>query len=179
MNPHDSSPLIFLVGYRGSGKSTVGPRLARELRWEFIDADDRIEAGAGRSITAIFASEGEAGFRERESAVLRELAERSRQVIATGGGMVERPANREALRRSGWCVWLRGDPTTLWERVRDDPASGVRRPALTGHTGLREVEEMVQAREPLYGATAHYVVETAGKSPDEVVSVILAAWTSS
>ena len=99
--------------------------------------------------------------------------------VATGGGVVERPANREVLRRSGWCVWLRGDPATLWERIRDDPTSHGRRPALTTQTGLREVEGMVQAREPLYGQTAHFTVETAGKSPDEVVSAILAAWTSS
>jgi shikimate kinase len=111
--------------------------------------------------------------------MLQELAGRGRRVIATGGGVVERPANREVLRRCGWCVWLRGDPATLWERVRDDPTSRVRRPALTGHAGLREVEAMVQAREPLYRETAHFAIETAGTSPGEVVSAILAAWTSS
>jgi len=179
VNPHDGPPLIFLIGYRGSGKSTVGPPLAAELGWDFVDADDLIEARAGQSITQIFASEGEAGFRDRESAMLQELSGRGRHVIATGGGMVERPANREVLRRSGWCVWLRGDPATLWERVRDDPTSHGRRPALTALAGIREVEEKVQAREPVYRETAHFAVETAGKSPDEVVSAILAAWTSS
>src|SRR5947209_12500962 len=86
----DRPPLIFLIGYRGSGKSTVGPRLAAALGWDFVDADDLIEARAGRSIAAIFASEGETGFRDRESAMLRELAGRGRHVIATGGGIVGR-----------------------------------------------------------------------------------------
>ena len=74
MRPHDGPPLIVLIGYRGSGKSTVGPRLAAELGWDFVDADDVIEARAGQTIAEIFASEGEAGFRDRETAMLRELA---------------------------------------------------------------------------------------------------------
>jgi shikimate kinase len=169
---------IFLVGYRGSGKSTVGWRLAAALDWEFADADLILEERAGRSVAAIFAEDGEAGFREREAANLRELAAWPRHVIATGGGAVLRPDNRELLRTSGWVVWLSGDPTTLWQRIERDPATQVRRPPLTEQSGPAEVEALVRAREPHYREVAHCEVATAGKSPDEIVSAILSAWTS-
>src|SRR4051794_29603842 len=95
---------VYLVGARGSGKTTVGRLLADRLGWPFIDADDVIEARAGRSVTGIFAAEGEVGFRDREAAVLAEAAGLSRHVIATGGGAVLRPATRELLRSAGFCV---------------------------------------------------------------------------
>src|SRR4051812_17648318 len=103
-------PRLFLIGYRGTGKSTVGPLLAAALGWEFADADDLIEAAAGRSVADIFAAEGEAGFRDREAAALAELCRGERRVVATGGGAVLRPANRELLAASGFVAWLTAPP---------------------------------------------------------------------
>ncbi|HET6574898.1 MAG TPA: shikimate kinase [Fimbriiglobus sp.] len=168
-------PRLFLVGYRGTGKSTVGPLLATVLRWQFLDADDRIEAAAGKSIADIFAAEGEAGFRDWESAVLAELCRQDRRVIATGGGVVLRPANRELLSTAGYVAWLTASPKAVWQRMQSDPTTAARRPNLTtgGHA---EVANLMAARESLYRQTAHGTFPTEGRSPGDVAAAILAAW---
>ena len=170
-----SPRLIFLVGPRGSGKSTVARLLAGRLGWGWADADDVLEARAGESIRALFAREGEAGFRDRESAVLEDLCRLRRHVIATGGGVVVREANRGLLRRSGWVAWLTADADTLWGRLRGDAATAERRPALTVG-GREEVDQLLRAREPLYRACADCVVPTAGRTPEAVAGEVLAAW---
>src|SRR5438034_11361464 len=104
------APRLFLVGYRGTGKTAVGGLLAGALGWSFADADARLEAAAGKSVADVFRDEGEPGFRDREAAVLAELCRAERHVVATGGGVVLRPANRELLRRSGHVVWLTATP---------------------------------------------------------------------
>jgi shikimate kinase len=171
--------LIYLVGYRGSGKTTVGRLLARQIGWPFLDADDLLEAQAGRTVAEVFATEGESGFRERESAVLRDVATRRRHVIATGGGVVLRDENRRLLKATGFGVWLTGTAETCFQRFQDDPTTRDRRPALTSLPGLAEVERMLREREPLYREVAHLVVATENQSPEEVVSTILSAWATS
>lgn len=123
--------LLFLIGYRGSGKTTVGRILADRLGWAFVDADDRTEAAAGKSIAAIFAAEGEAGFRAREADTLAVLCRLTNHVVATGGGVVLRPANRELLRSVGFVAWLVASPEAAWERLTADPTTSDRRPNLT------------------------------------------------
>jgi shikimate kinase len=174
-----TSERIFLIGYRGAGKTTVGRLLAARLGWPFLDADDMLEARAGMSVAAIFAAEGEASFREREAANLRELSKLERNVIATGGGIVLRADNRRLLRASGHCVWLTGRPATLYQRLQGDPTTRDRRPALTELPGPAEVERLLGEREPLYREVAHSVVATEDQSPEAVVSAILSAWASS
>jgi shikimate kinase len=166
---------IYLVGPRGSGKTTVGRLLAERLECKFLDADVELEAGAGRSIAEIFAAEGESGFRAREAKLLAELARLDGHVIACGGGMVLRPENRERLRNTGLCVWLAGEPATLCRRIDCDPTTASRRPALTNLSGSAEMERLVREREPHYREVAHLAVDTDGRSPDEVVSAILSA----
>jgi shikimate kinase len=166
---------IILIGYRGSGKTTVGRILARELGWEFADADEHLEAAAGRSIAAIFAAEGEPGFRDRESATLADLCRRDRLVIATGGGAVLRPANRELLREAGFVAWLVTDPETSWARLSGDPTTADRRPNLTPAGGFAEVKALIAARTPLYRDLAHFSTETDAQSPDAVANAILSA----
>ena len=132
---------LFLIGLRGSGKTTIARLLAGRLRWEWLDADDVLEMRYGKSIRAIFAEEGEASFRDKESLLLTELCERRRCVVSTGGGVVVRPANRQLLRASGIVVWLTADVDTLWHRLQDDDG---KRPALTVG-GRAEVEEILRS----------------------------------
>jgi shikimate kinase len=164
--------LVILIGPRGSGKTTVAALLAEGLGWTWVDADCVLEQRAGRSIRDIFAAEGEAGFRLRERAILSELCDRERIVIATGGGAVLHPENRERLRGAGTVVWLTADPQTLHQRTSADAQSAQRRPAL-GQGGIEEVVAVLAAREPLYRECAHFIVDTAGRSPAEVAAEVL------
>jgi len=166
--------LLFLVGPRGSGKSTVGRLLARRLGWGFVDADARLEERAGMTIREVFEREGEVGFRERESSALSELAELDAHVIATGGGVVLRPENRERMARRGAIVYLTADVETLWRRTSGDASTAERRPALAGG-GREEVERVVAAREAIYRSCAQLVAVTEGKTPEEVAGEI-AGW---
>ncbi len=182
MTVHHSPPFapsptrIILIGYRGSGKTTVGRLLAERLSWEFADADDLIESHAGCSIAAIFKAEGEPGFRDREAAALRELCARDRLVLATGGGAVLRPTNRELLRVAGFVAWLITSPEVAWQRLQIDPATAERRPNLTAIGGIDEVRTLIAAREPLYRELAHFAVNTDTPSPEAVAADILTAW---
>ena len=166
------SALLFLIGPRGSGKSTVARLLARELGWDWCDADEELEKKYGQSIRAIFAAEGEAGFREKEEAVLVELCRCRRHVIATGGGVVLRESNRRMLRESGRVVWLSADIDTLWRRMQADDTTAERRPALS-IGGREEVAEVLRMREPLYRGCADCIIETAGRSPQAIAEEIL------
>ncbi|MCS6851438.1 MAG: shikimate kinase [Gemmataceae bacterium] len=163
--------VVFLVGYRGTGKSTVARHLARRLGWGWVDADAVLEERFGRSIRQIFADEGEAGFRAKEAAVLHDLVALSRHVVATGGGVVLRSENRELLRR-GWVVWLTADPDTIERRLSGDAATAERRPNLTVG-GRAEIETLLRLREPLYREVAHLTVDTVGRPPDEIAEAIL------
>jgi len=166
---------IILVGYRGTGKSTVGRLLADRLGWGFRDADAELEARAGQTVAEIFAAEGEPGFRDREAAVLADLVGLPDHVIATGGGVVLRPANRELLKAAGFVAWLQAPPEVVWERLQADPTTAARRPALTTG-GFAEVADLMGVREPLYRAVAAAAVDAAGRSPEAVAAAILAAW---
>jgi shikimate kinase len=162
---------LYLIGYRGCGKTSLGPLLAARLGRMFHDADVVLEAEAGVTIRDIFAAEGEAGFRDREAATLRKLAAGEPAVIATGGGSVLRLENRDLLRATGFVVWLKAPAEVLWGRITADPTTAARRPNLAGG-GFDEVVALLAAREPLYAATAHAVVD-ATRSPDEVAGDIL------
>lgn len=120
--PPESPRAIFLAGFMGSGKSTVGQRLATALGWPFVDLDAEIERLAGRSIPDIFAAHGEDGFRDFEHAALLGQAETSAaaapRVVALGGGTYAFERNRSLLRQVGPTVWLDAPAETLWERVR-------------------------------------------------------------
>ncbi len=167
--------MIFLIGYRGCGKSTVGRELADRLGWRFLDADSVLEAIAGKSIAAIFATEGEMAFRNLETAVLQDLCAKPQHVIATGGGVVLRAENRERLMASGFVAWLDATPELVWPRIQTDPLTAERRPTLTTG-GFREVVELMAAREPLYRSTAHARFDAAA-SPDAIANAILVAWS--
>jgi shikimate kinase len=163
---------LFLIGPRGSGKSTVARLLAAGLGWDWRDADVELEKKHGQSIRDIFATEGEAGFRDKEAASLAELCRLERHVIATGGGVVLRESNRRLLRASGRVVWLTADIDTLWRRMQADETTAQRRPALSVG-GREEIVQVLRVREPLYRDCADYIVETTGRTPEEIAAEIL------
>lgn len=150
MNPNAN---IFLIGPMGVGKSTIGRHLARLLGKRFIDLDAEIEARCGASIAWIFDVEGEAGFRDRETAMLRECATGDHLVLATGGGVVLRPANRALLRERGLVVYLAASPQQLHERTRHD----THRPLLQTGDRMATLTRILAERDPLYLETAHLV----------------------
>jgi len=167
---------LYLIGYRGTGKSTVARRLGLLLARPWIDADVEIETRAGKSIARIFADRGEPAFRALESEVLADLARRCEEelIVGVGGGGVLRSANRAALARSGSVVWLQADAETIFERIGADPATAARRPNLTAAGGRGEIEQLLAERTPVYRACADLEVDTAGKTADDVAGEIAA-----
>jgi shikimate kinase len=163
---------IFLIGYRGTGKTTIAPLLAEKLGWSWVDADRVLEERTGRSIRGIFTEEGEAAFRDKEAAVLEELCSKGRQVIATGGGVVLREANRQRLLAAGRVAWLKADAQTIWERLQNDPVTAAQRPNLSVG-GRAEIEAMLEVRSPLYSTLADCSVDTVGRKPQEIAGAIL------
>lgn len=156
--------IVYLVGMPGSGKSTVGPELARRLDVPFVELDAQIEAAAGRTVSEIFEQDGEAAFRELEAAALKDAAGRDPAVVSCGGGVVLEPANRVTLRATGEVVFLSVPLEVLRARVR--PAAD--RPLIRQEEDL---ERLFREREPLYREFAAHVVDAAG-TPEEVAEAI-------
>jgi shikimate kinase len=168
---------LVLIGYRGSGKSTVGKIVADRLDRPFLDTDLEIEARSGRSIAAIFAEEGEPSFRDWEERTIAELvSEFPEAVLATGGGVVLREANRRRIRDFGFVAWLQTQPEELARRLQTDPRSPASRPALTHEGTLGEIVQVLAARISFYQQMADATVETEGKSPDLVASALIDQW---
>jgi shikimate kinase len=165
---------IFLIGYRGTGKTSAARELARRLSFEWVDADDEIERRAGKTITAVFREDGEAAFRDVEATIVGELSRRRRAVIALGGGSILREANREAIRAAGLVVWLTASVDTILKRLAADESTDSRRPNLTTVGGRTEVERVLTARTPIYRECATLVVDTDGRSTAEVAEEIVA-----
>jgi shikimate kinase len=165
---------IVLVGYRGSGKTTVGRRLADRLGLGFVDLDDRIVAAAGKTIRAIFAEKGESAFRDLESRALAEaLAESAGQsVVSLGGGAIERAENRRVLRDSGRrVVYLRCEVEELLRRISADPQTTLSRPNLTALGGGREeIAALLARREPWYREVADGEIDVTGLALNDVVA---------
>jgi len=165
--------LVTLIGYRGCGKTVVGRQLAQRLGWSSIDTDQTIEEQAGRTIREIFQADGEMAFRRMEADLLDDVLARQRCVVSAGGGAVLARRNRKAIRSNGVCVWLTAPAEELQRRIEADARSAAQRPELTDRPGLQEVEAVLQARLPVYEATAEHVVSTAGRSIEQVVDAVL------
>ncbi len=159
---------IFLVGPMGSGKTTIGRRLAGELGLDFVDSDHEIEARTGASIPLIFDIEGEAGFRRREKAMIDELTRREGIVLATGGGAVLDPDNRRHLHERGTVIYLQAEADTLYERTRADR----NRPLLQTEDPRTRIMALLDERDPLYRETAHLVINTGKQGIRHIVSEI-------
>jgi shikimate kinase len=158
-----NSPLpgnVFLVGLMGAGKTSVGRLLAKRFGKTFYDCDHEIERRTGVKIPVIFEIEGEAGFRLRETTVLRELAALNDIVLATGGGAIVCADNREVLKRNGTVVYLRASLDDLMQRTRHDR----NRPLLRTPDPRAKLEELFAARDPLYREVATVIMETGSQS---------------
>jgi shikimate kinase len=165
--------IVTLIGYRGTGKTSVAPPLAARLGFDVIDADAEIERRAGQTIREIFSDEGEAGFRAREHDVMAEYLAKSRLVIAAGGGAVLNPDTRTAMRAAGSVVWLRASVDTIERQIALDATTRHRRPNLTAGGGRGEIEEMLKLREPIYRDCATITVDIDGRSIAAIVEEIL------
>lgn len=160
---------LFLVGMMGAGKTTVGRSLARHLAKEFHDTDHEIERRTGVRISLIFEIEGEAGFRRREAEVLAGMTAMENIVLATGGGVVLDPRNREHLRSRGCVIYLHGQPRDLWQRTRHDKS----RPLLQTGDAQARLQELYEARDPLYREVADLVVDTGRQNVNSLVAQVL------
>jgi shikimate kinase len=170
LNGSDSNRNIIIVGFMGTGKSTVSRLLSERLGWESKDTDEEIERLAGRSIKQMFSEDGEEVFRDWESKVLVDVLSGSRHVVATGGGAVLREMNRRTMLSRGWVVGLTADKQSLIRRVTSATAAGTR-PLLVGDAKER-VSTLLETRRNAYDF-AHVMVDTSLRSPSEVTELLL------
>jgi len=166
---------LVLIGYRATGKTTVGVLLARKLSRDFVDLDETLEQEMGRSITDLVAEQGWPEFRRREKEIVARYGLPQGRVLATGGGVVLDPENVQILREHGVVVWLQAGPGTIRDRLSRDRVQEDQRPSLTGSGTLDEVEEVLRTREPLYHAAAHIIIDTCGQTAEQVAEKALAA----
>ncbi len=163
---------IFLVGPMGAGKTTIGRLLAKSLGMDFFDSDKEIEQRTGVSIPMIFDYEGELGFRRREADVVASLTAMDPIVLATGGGAVLLPENRQALRQRGFVVYLQCGVDKQLERTHKD----ANRPLLKTENPRARLEELLEVRDPIYRSMADFVVDTGQHSSRGAVRQILRAY---
>ncbi len=164
-------PNIVLIGFMGSGKSSVGRRISALTSLRFVDTDELVAAKAGRSIAQIFADEGEARFRDLESAELAGLDGVEGVVLATGGGIILRAENHAALRRVGPVAWLDAGAEILFERV----ARNKKRPLLQTKTPRASFDALLAERREIYAAAADFRIDSTGRSHDETAQAVLDA----
>jgi shikimate kinase len=165
---------LVLIGYRCTGKTTVGRILADRLGWPLVDTDTLVQERAGKSIKEIVAAGGWPEFRRLEREAIADVAARGRQVISAGGGAILDEANRQALRAAGQVILLTAPAELIWERMKADPKTLAERPNLTDSGGIAEVCKVLAERRAAYQAARHYEVPTDRYSPDEAAARILA-----
>lgn len=164
--------VITLIGYRGCGKSSIAPHLAKHLGWSWVDSDHVIEQTAGSSIKEIFEYEGEAGFRKRETEVLTDLLKKHNIVIASGGGAILAEQNRQRMKAAGPVVWLNASVEVIARRLGGDRTSNQRRPSLTGKPIAEEVADVLLVRTPLYRECATLIVDSGSGRPEQLAKRI-------
>ncbi|RLC32129.1 MAG: shikimate kinase [Deltaproteobacteria bacterium] len=165
---------IVLIGYRGTGKSVVGRILADQLAMTYIGMDEEIVKKAGASVPEIVEKQGWKGFRDMESEVAREAADKDNVIIDTGGGVIERQENIDVLRKNGLVFWLKASVDVIVSRISGDD----QRPALTGGKSFTdEVSEVLERRIPRYREAAHYEIDTDAISPAQVAQAVIDIWT--
>ena len=165
--PGKRKPNIVLVGFMGTGKTSIGRRLSTQLRMRYVDTDDVIERDNGRRISDIFSKDGEPAFRELESEAVRKVSKLDNHIISTGGGAVLKETNMVELRQNGIIFCLTATAEEIYQRVRHQS----HRPLLQTPDALTKIRSMLEERHPYY-AKADYMVETTGRSFGEVMAYI-------
>jgi len=164
---------ITLIGYRGTGKSVVGKIVSDRLQMKCIGMDAKIVEKAGMSIPDIVDKHGWSAFRDMESEIVRELAEIDNIIIDTGGGVIERHENINALKANSCIVWLKASTNEIVSRIQGD----TERPSLTGEKSFtEEVEEVLERRTPIYESAAQYEIDTEHLTPEQVADRIIDIW---
>ena len=164
---------IFLIGYRCTGKSSVGKLLSAKLGWPFIDTDSLLVSESGISIKKIVGTHGWETFRKMEHAMVNQVCILDRRVVATGGGVVLNEANVNLMKKNGRTVWLKALPETIKSRMMLDQDTEAFRPSLTSKNSFSEIEETLLERDPLYRQAMDFCVETDDRCVDEICDAIV------
>ena len=164
---------IVLVGYRCSGKTSVGRIIANKTDRDFWDTDVMIEDAAGCSIEEIISRGGWEHFRDIEKRIIEEVSARNNLVLATGGGVVMDQGNVKNLKRNGFVVWLKGDTEVLEKRMGKEISAGRIRPSLTGEDPKDEIKRVLDVRNPLYNQAGDFIIDTSRISVQEVADKII------
>ena len=164
---------LFLIGYRCSGKTTVGKSIAMTIDWSFVDSDLLVIKKNGNSIKDIIDTAGWRAFRRMERSTLRQICTKDRQVVATGGGVVLDADNIKAMKASGTVVWLEASAATIQERMRQDKNTENFRPALTDKGRMEEIEDMLLKRNPYYESASDLFIQTDNATIDLITHKIV------
>jgi len=164
---------IVLIGFRGTGKSTVGKLLANRLKRDFVDTDEYIERTTGKTIKDIFEEEGEEGFRKTEAETIVKLSKMDNKIIAAGGGVVLRDENVKNLKSNGFLILLEATPEIIHDRIRQDEKTTQQRPSLTNKNSFDEIKHLIDKRQPLYENAANYTINTSYVSCKDIVEEII------
>lgn len=155
---------VYLIGFMGSGKSTIAYQMQKRFHLKRIEMDDRIVKKAGMPISEIFTTQGEPAFRQMETALLKKISYSSDHVVSCGGGVVLKLENVRLMKRSGRVVLLKASPQVILERV----SRNNKRPVLEGKKNLKDITEMMEARRPAYEDAADLTIDIDGKTPEEI-----------
>lgn len=160
---------IYLIGFMGVGKSTIGKLLAEEMNGQLVEMDEAIEAEQKMTINEIFTEHGEAYFRDLESALVARISRESNQIVSCGGGAVLREENVANMKKSGKIVFLSATPETIYQRVR----YSTNRPLLNGNMNVEYIAELLEKRRALYEGAADVTIATDGKEVQEIVREVI------
>jgi shikimate kinase len=164
---------LFLIGYRCTGKSTLGKILAAKLGLKFVDVDHRLTEEAGSEIETFVTKRGWEAFRQIEMDLITRVSQSDGQVIATGGGAATIPENVTTMRSNGSVIWLQASVDTIRQRMLADNTTSKGRPSLTGEGASEEIEQVITEREPLYKVAAHWCIQTDDLSVNDAVNTII------
>jgi shikimate kinase len=164
---------LFLIGYRCSGKTTIGKSIATAMGWSFVDSDIRVIKACGKSIQEIIDTDGWNAFRRMERSTIKQICTKDRQVVATGGGVVLNADNIKAMKTSGMLIWLDASAGIIRKRMLADKNSGRFRPALTERGRIGEIEGVLLQRKPYYESASDFFVQTDDLTPAEITRKII------
>jgi shikimate kinase len=164
---------LFLIGYRCTGKTTIGKAIAAAIEWSFVDADTLLVRECGKPIKEIVDTEGWDAFRRMERSTLKQICTADRQIVATGGGVVLDKANIKAMKTSGMVIWLGATAETIQKRMLQDKNTGNFRPALTDKGRMEEIEDLLLKRNPYYESASDFSIQTDDVPVSEITQTII------